>query len=87
MADLDTEILKDRDPAVAEFIEAWRAKYQRGYDFRRVEDQAIFYEGLVELGRHIPLHSGMASIAVRANTHGIGQVDIHAHPKAIPASE
>jgi hypothetical protein len=83
----DIEILKEKNPSVAEFVESWRRKYQRGYDFSRVEDQAIFYEGMLELGRHIPLHSGTASLSVHANTCGVGQVEVHAHPKMTPASE
>jgi len=67
----DLTILKDRKPAIAEFVERWRFKYQRAYDFSKIEDQAIFYEGLVEMGRHLPLNAQFGQAAVTVNVEGV----------------
>ena len=75
-------ILREHKPDVADFVDRWCAKYQRSYDFTNKEDQATFYEGMVELGRHIPMHNGTASLGISVSVQGVSGVQVHVAPLA-----
>jgi hypothetical protein len=77
----DITILKEKNPSMAAYIEAWRNRYQRSYDFSKTEDQATFYEGLVEMGKHVPINSGLASIELKVNSEGVESLTFATTPK------
>lgn len=70
----DLTITKEKNPNSAFFIERWRAKYQRQYDFSKAEEQALFYEGSVEMARHIATTSEGANLHCAASTTGVDNV-------------
>lgn len=76
----DLTILRENNPASAEFVEAWRQKYQRSFDFSSTEDQAIFYEGMVELARHIATQTGAARLGVTVSTKAVSEVSVSVTP-------
>jgi len=82
----DTTILREKHPAVAEFVEHWRAKYQRHYDFSKTEDQADFYEGMLEIARHIATNGAGANITVATSTSGVSGLNVSVSPLASPSS-
>ena len=49
----DMVVLRERNPATAEFVAAWRQKYERTFDLTDDAEKATFYEGVVEMARHI----------------------------------
>jgi hypothetical protein len=67
----DTTILKEKNPAVAEFVEQWRAKYQKSFNFSNTEDQADFYEGMLEIARHIATNSAGAFLQIQVSNSGV----------------
>jgi len=80
----DTEILKQRRPEIAEFIEHWRSKYQKNFDFSDSKEQANFYEAMVELGRHLASTASSASLNVVVSNDGLCHVDVNSTPEAAP---
>ena len=78
----DLTVLREKNPAVAESIEAWLRKYQRAYKFADVADQATFYEGMVEMGRHVATNTAGASLEVKVSTEGVSSVEVSATPKS-----
>lgn len=80
----DTTILRTKKPAVADFIDQWRAKYQRQYDFTKTEDQADFYEGMLEMARHVATNNNGAGVQVTASTEGVSGVQVAVIALAAP---
>lgn len=78
----DTTILREKKPAVAEFVEQWRSKYQRQYDFSKTEDQANFYEGMLEMARHIATNNAGADLSAQVSTMGVSSVPVMVIPAA-----
>ena len=76
----DTTILRENNPETAQFVEAWRAKYQRAYDFTDEVEQANYYEGVVEMARHIATSGGSASLSAEVSTKGVSEVRSLASP-------
>ena len=80
----DTTVLRERNPETAEFVDSWRSKYERDFDLSDQAEQATFYEGIVEMARHIATAAGTVSLAAMLNTDGVSQVSANAVP---PSSE
>ena len=70
----NTTILKERNPATAEFVEVWRAKYERAFDFTDESEKAIFYEGVVEMARHIATAADTATLGVILSVDGVSSL-------------
>jgi hypothetical protein len=83
----ETTILRERNPAVAEFYEHWKARYQRNYDFSKTEDQADFYEGMTEMARHIATNSAGAFLQSQVSNSGVTDVMAGASLKPAPAEK
>lgn len=79
MAD-DLTVLRENNSAEAEFVQAWREKYERAYDFSKDEDQATFYEGAMEMARHIAITSKTGSLDSICSTHGVSQIVLNSTP-------
>ena len=76
----DTTILRQHDQATADFIDRWRAKYRRNYDFSKTEDQPDFYEGMLEMARHIATHNSGAGVLCSASTRGVDLLSVGVVP-------
>lgn len=77
---LDLTIVKAKNPAVAEFLESWVDMYQRQYDFSLPEEQAIFYEGVMELTKHIAKNLPSACLKISNNAMGVSELNISLSP-------
>lgn len=77
----DTELLKQTRPDVAEFVERWKERYASHYDFEDDAQQARFYEGILEIARHIAQASTNATLNVEVSTEGVSGVRITSVPK------
>lgn len=72
----DLTVLRQKNAAEADFIQVWRNKYQRKFDFSIEKDKADFYEGLLELAKHIPIGSSVAAVNISASTDGISGLSV-----------
>lgn len=72
---IDLTILRERNPAAAEFVADWDKKYGRAYNFESSEDQAIFYEGVVEMARYLATNSTTGNLHVAVNSDGVWQLE------------
>lgn len=48
------EILQQKNPSLADLVQRWQSKYaNKSYDLTSVKEQADFYEGVLEMARHM----------------------------------
>jgi len=80
----DMELLKQTRPDVAEFLERWRERYGGDRNLEQESDKAEFYEGVLELARHIAQTSTNATLHVDVSTEGVSGVRITSVPKSTP---
>lgn len=78
----DMIVLRERNPATAEFVEVWRAKYGRSFDLTDEAEKATFYEGMVEMARHIATSSELAGLVVVPSSNGVMQIVANAMPSS-----
>lgn len=79
----DIEILRQKDPELADFIERWRSKYGRTFDLSDDREQANLYEGLLEMGRHVATASeGNATVSLSVNNNGVTGLIVDVTPAA-----
>ncbi len=74
------EILKQRKPDVAQFVDRWQQKYQRTFDLKDQAEQACFYEGVLELARHLAAASQSATARISLSIDGVTGLTIAAQP-------
>ena len=67
----DTTILKEKHPEIAEFVEAWRSKYERNFDLSDEVEKANFYEGMVEMAKHIATNADVVSLKSCISIDGV----------------
>jgi len=62
----DLEILKQDNPDLVQLLERWRSKYERSFDLKDPAEQATFYEGVLEIARHMAVtaETGTAKLTV-----------------------
>lgn len=72
------EILKEKNPAVAEFLELWISKYQKNYDLSKPEEQATFYEGMLEIARFIAKNNQSAFLRCTPCSSGLSELIVGA---------
>ena len=79
----DLEILRQKDPNLADFIEQWRSKYDgRVFDLENnVADQADFAEGMMEMARHMANGLVSADITLDVCNDGVTGLEISGSPK------
>jgi len=77
----DTTILRENKPDYADFIEHWRSKYHRTFNLKDPADQATFYEGILEMARHIAYASQTVSVEVAVNNNGVSALSVGSVPK------
>lgn len=68
----DLAVLRQKNPQLADFIQLWREKYQRNYDFddNNEVEKANFYEGAAVMARHMAIAGKTANLTVEVGTTG-----------------
>ena len=82
----DFSVIKNTNPAIAGFVEYWKNKYDRKYDFSKVDQQALFYEGMLELARFVAKNSENANVNSFLGPAGFSEIKISLNPLA-PSSK
>jgi hypothetical protein len=67
---MSTEILRQKNPALADFTERWQSRYSRSYDLSSTSDQADFYEGVLEMARHMASASKTGRLELSVSPDG-----------------
>ena len=66
----DIEILQQKNPNLASLVERWRSKYNKSYDLSSTKDQADFYEGVLEMARHMASASSTGRLELTVGPNG-----------------
>ena len=77
----DLELLKQRRPDIASFVQDWKDKYNRNFDLRDHYEQANLYEALVELARHVAVTSDSVTLDLQTSVDGVSGLRLAATPK------
>jgi len=64
------EILRQKNPSLADLVERWQSKYSRSYDLSSTRDQADFYEGVLEMVRHMASASSTGRLELDVSPDG-----------------
>lgn len=72
----DMDILREKDPQKAEFLDQWMGKYQRHLDLSEPANQATFYEGMLEMARHVAASAGGAMMSIQVSTEGVSRLSV-----------
>ena len=68
---MSTEILKQKNPALAQLVERWQTKYgNRVYDLTSIREQADFYEGVLEMAKHMAAASSTGRLELTVSSSG-----------------
>lgn len=76
------EILKEKNPQAAEFLKYWIEKYQKNYDFSKQEEQALFYEGMLEIARFTAKNSTNGFFRITPCSSGLSEIIVGLVPNA-----
>lgn len=65
------ETLQQKNPALSDLVDRWHSKYgNRSYDLTSVRDQADFYEGVLEMARHMASASSAGQLQLNVGPSG-----------------
>jgi len=79
---MDTTVLRQKNPEVANLVDQWCQRFQgRNFDLNKIEDRADYVEAMTELARHIAMHSAVASMKISINTAGVSSYEGLAIPR------
>jgi hypothetical protein len=67
---MSMEILRQKNPSLADLTERWQNKYSRAYDLSSTRDQADFYEGVLEMARHMASASTTGRLELSVSPDG-----------------
>jgi hypothetical protein len=79
----DIEVIKAKNANLGQWIEQWKKRYEKKYNFSDTNDQATFYEGITEMAKHIAHASNGASLSLVLNPEGVTTVYVSATPKLV----
>ena len=74
-------ILREKKPAVADFIGQWQQKYQRAFRLTDAAEQANFYEAMVEIARHLAHSSTSVAVSLTVSNEGVDGLRLSVCPK------
>lgn len=74
------EILQQKNPSLAELVQRWESKYARSYDLSSVKEQADFYEGVLEMARHMASASRTGSLQLNVGPNGPNGLNLSVTP-------
>lgn len=80
----EMEILRQKNPKLAEFIDQWKSKYaNRVFDLENnVADQADFAEGMMEMARHMAVSMKTADLKVHVCNDGVTGLEVNGRTNA-----
>lgn len=81
------EVLRQKDPQLAEFCQRWQAKYSGMYEFSNMESRATFYDAMIEMARHIGASSQGATVKLGVSNDGVDSLQIQVVPLPKPKVE
>jgi len=67
---MSIEILRNKNASLADLTERWRSRYSRSYDLSSARDQADFYEGVLEMARHMASASSTGRLELNISPDG-----------------
>jgi hypothetical protein len=82
----EVEVIKAKNVSLGQWIEHWKRRYEKKYDFSNINDKATFYEGMMEMAKHIAHGSNGASLSLVLNPEGVTTVYVNASPKLVTPS-
>jgi hypothetical protein len=77
------EVIKAKNPSLGQWLEQWKKRYEKKYNFADSNDQATFYEGMTEMAKHLAHSSNGAGVSLVLNPEGVTTVYINAAPKLV----
>ena len=77
---MSMEILIQNNPVLADLVSRWKSKYERSYDLSSVLDQADFYEGVMEITRHMAAASSTGRMELSVNPNGPCTLNLNVVP-------
>ena len=72
--------LRESQPELAEVIDSLTSRFQRSYDFSRIDHQADFSEACHEIGMHIARLSQTGSIKIEVGARGVVGLAVNCSP-------
>ena len=73
---MNTSIIEKLNPNCSDFIESWNKRYEKEYNFEDLEQQALFYEGVLELARFVAKNNKHALIKSEICPQGFSELKI-----------
>jgi hypothetical protein len=79
----DVEVIKAKNPNLGQWIEQWKKRYEKRFNFSNPNDQADFYEAMLEMARHLCHSANGASLSLVLNPEGVTTVYVNSAPKLV----
>lgn len=76
----ENQILRQKNPDLANLLDRWVDKYERSYDLSSVRDQADFYEGVLEMARHMASASSTGRLNLAVGPSGPNELKLSVTP-------
>ena len=67
---MTTEILRQKNPTLADLVDRWNSRYNKSFDLTSTKDQADFYEGVLEMARHMASSSNTGRLELTVSPDG-----------------
>ena len=68
------------NPELAKMVERWNQKYAKSYDLSSVREQADFYEGVLEMARHMAASSSTGQLSLTLGPSGPNELRLNVVP-------
>ena len=68
------------NPDVAELVERWNNRYAKSYDLSSVREQADFYEGVLEMAKHMASSSSTGQLSLTLGPSGPNELRLNVVP-------
>jgi hypothetical protein len=77
---MTTEVLRQKNPSLADLVDRWNSRFKRSYDFTWTRDQADFYEGVLEMARHMASASSTGQLELSVSPDGPTSLKLNVTP-------
>ena len=75
-----TQILRQKNPTLADLVDKWNSRFAKSYDFNSTKDQADFYEGVLEMARHMASASSTGRLELEVSPDGPTSLKLNVIP-------
>lgn len=75
-----TQILRQKNPTLADLVDRWNSRFAKSYDFNSAKDQADFYEGVLEMARHMASASSTGRLELEVSPDGPTSLKLNVIP-------